>query len=119
MPRLEQSPAYSILKDLAVGDEIPASLYVLDRKDGTRPRWVVQEVEHLELTGGRVLVVVDETAPYDRDLFGRAEQPVALKIITHPTKTLRSRPYLLGGSCGNTLCDLDQQARHVEKAGAR
>jgi hypothetical protein len=106
----EGSAAWPYLQGLAPGDLVPDALYVLDYRDGERPRWTVRSVEELD-TGGRVLVLVDRDNGAD-DLFG-AREPVALRVITHPGKTLRTQPFMYGASAGNTLCDLDQQGRHV------
>lgn len=105
-----RSAAWGYLATLAAGDPVPTELYMLDYRDGERPRWMVHSVRDLD-TGGRVLVVIDRDNGAT-DLFGPRE-PVALTVITHPNKTLRSQPHVLGRSMGNTLCDLDQQGRHV------
>lgn len=104
-----QSAAWPLLRSLSPGDQVPPELYVLDYRDGDRPRWTVREVEDL-VTGGRVLVVVDSDNGAE-DLFGAAD-PVALRIVTHPNKTLRTQPFPLSGQPAPMLCDLDQQARH-------
>lgn len=117
MPR-NRSAAWRHLHGLEPGDSVPAELYVLDYRDGERPRWVVHSVEEL-ITGGRMLVLIDESQPYAADLFGRTELPVAVRVIAHRNKTLRTRPYVLGGAAGPTLCDLDQQGRHTAKARAQ
>jgi hypothetical protein len=112
MPRFEQSPAYSFLKNLAAGDLVPTELYMLDYRDGERPPWLVESIEELD-TGGRVFVLVDMDNGAD-DLFGAAD-PVTLRVITHPAKTLRTQPFPRSGNPPAMLCDLDQQGRHVAK----
>lgn len=109
------SAAWRDLRDLAAGDRVPAELYVLDYRDGERPRWTVHQVEEL-VTGGRRLILMDPDNAESLDLFD-PKGCAAVTVITHPRKTLRSQPHRLGGECGNMLCDLDQQGRRV--AGAR
>jgi hypothetical protein len=109
---VRMSAAWKYLRRLAPGDAVPAELYVLDYRDGDRPRWTVHSVEELD-TGGRVLVLVDMGNGAD-ELFGAAD-PIALRVITHPTKTLRTQPFPRSGNPPPMLCDLDQQGRHVAK----
>ena len=110
------SPAWEHLKDLQPGDLVPPALYVLDYRDGERPRWQVQAVEELD-SGGRKLTLVDPDNGKD-DLFADLLPTVSLVVLTWPTKTLRTQPFLFGTSF-NTLCDLDQQARHVARLATR
>lgn len=107
-----RSAAWPHLCALQVGDPVPAECYVLDYADGTRPLWTVSSVRELR-SGGRHLILVDPdtSSPY---LFDDLFQGVALSVVTHPGKTMRSQPYRLGYSPGPTLCDMDQQARHAE-----
>jgi hypothetical protein len=122
MPRGEKSPAWDILQRLRLYQVIPDELYVLDRKDGGQPQWTIRMIEYLR-TGGLVLTVcdVDLTAehPHPHDVFYYSDvELVTLRIITHPNKTLRTQPYLYGTEPPGMLCDLDQQGRHVAKAGS-
>lgn len=105
-----RSAAYRVLSRLAAGDEVPVDLYVLDYRDGARPRWTVEHVEPLA-SGGRKLVLVDPDNGAD-DLFDDGRR-VHVTVITWPGKTLRTQPYQDGP--GNTLCDLDQQGRAATK----
>lgn len=110
------SAAWPYLRDLTAGDVVPAELYVLDYRDGVRPRWQVAS-RHVTGTGSVVLVLVDPDNGAG-DLFDDGTR-AALTLITHPRKTLRSGPHRLGGPCEGKLCDLDQQGRHAEKAEPR
>lgn len=100
--------AWPQLRTLAVGDQVPRTLYVQDYADGTRPRWTVRELEALP-SGGRRLVLVDPDNGAG-DLFDEGQR-VAVVVLAWPTKTLRSQPHTFGSCAGNTLCDMDQQAR--------
>lgn len=108
------SAAWQYLRSLQVGDAVPEDLYVLDYRDDTRPTWTVHAVEELADTGGRVMVLVDRLNSDDADLFGGGLFP-AVRVITHPNKTLRTQPYPLGGHPGYTLCDMDQQGRNAAR----
>lgn len=105
------SESWALLVGLRRGDSVPSELYVLDYRDGSRPDWVVSEAEELA-TGGRRLTVVDETNTDKGDFFGGSDR-IALTVLTWPTKTLRTQPYLLGSTARPMLCDMDQQARRV------
>lgn len=105
------SRAYEILKELEVGQLVPLELYVLDRADGVRPPWRVGRRIERE-AGVLFLELVDDDQP-----------EAAVGVVTCARFTRRTRPYerlplapFLGA--GNTLCDMDQQARHVAREAA-
>lgn len=108
--------AWPVLAELQAGDEVPASLYVLDYGDGARPRWTVHEVQELG-SGVRKLTLVDPSNGTREDLLS-VVAPVALMVLTCERWTLRSQPYELGTVPTPMLCNMDQQARHVAKSGA-
>lgn len=108
--------AWPVLAELQAGDEVPAECYVLDYHDGERPRWTVHEVQELG-SGVRKLTLVDPNNGAWEDLLG-ASTPVALMVLSCERWTLRSQPYELGTVPAPTLCNMDQQARHVAKSGA-
>ena len=107
------SRAWEHLRSLAPGDAVPARCYVLDYADGERPRWIVQAADELPSGARRLLLVDTNNGAYD--LFDDGSR-AALVVITSVRRTLRSRPHRLGGGWGNTLCDLDQQARAAGRA---
>lgn len=106
------SAAWKYLRDLQVGDAVPAELYVLDYADGGRPRWQVHSVTELG-SGQRVITVVDPDNG-SSDLFDDRAR-VALTVITWPAKTMRSQPHMLGTDPPGMLCDMDQQGRHAAR----
>lgn len=108
MPK--ESPAWTHLRDLSPGDQVPTDLYVQDYKDGTRPRWTVHSTAHLS-SGGRYLVLVDPATEGD-------EVTVAVTVLTWPSSTMRTQPHVLGEDWEPILCDMDQQARHVARRAA-
>lgn len=108
--------AHHHLHHLQPGDAVPEGFYVLDYRDGERPRWTVAQRE--DLCVGTKLVLVDPDNGAD-DLFDDGTR-AAVTVLTfpptsrHKAKTLRSQPHRLGSSLGNQLCDLDQQRRAFE-----
>lgn len=110
------SAAWEHLRNLQPGDPVPSDLYVLDYRDGKRPRWRVREVEELP-SGGRAMTLEDPDNGAD-EILGTAT-PVCLQVITSERRTLRTRPYLLGLDPQPTLCDMDQQGRNAARRAAR
>lgn len=113
--RSPHARAWARLSTLQPGDPVPADVYVLDYRDGTRPPWTVRAAEALP-SGGRKLVIENPEHGLLGDLFAVGER-VRVTVLVWPGKTLRTQPYLEGGEPGPTLCDMDQQARHVAKEG--
>lgn len=94
---------YAALSALAVGDRVPADVYVLDYEDGTVPRWCVAAITPTA-ADGYVLTVEDEGQ--QATLWDGA---VRVGILTFPTKTVRTRPFM-GETWPGQACDMVQQA---------
>jgi hypothetical protein len=102
----DPAAVWAALSALTIGDVVPSAVYVLDYADDQRPVW---EVADREVAGPGLRLVLADRA--NADLFNH----VVVTVLTFPAKTLRTQPYLSGGSMPGKLCCMLQQARKAAK----